>query len=488
MSLSLKGKHLIAYLLKNPNTIKYKSSYYKFNHKYRSPISLDDFYIFCLNYSYIEKIKNNNYVKFHKELINCINNLEIKPGERNLLPFSAYFHFYDFDYSSTIDVSFKKSQEIKKTIESINRAVFTQASFSNQYEYPLTLAPLENIKFFKVTKDKRGSPSIELSCKFRFNPFIKKYNIYNKFSLINSENFCKDALILASLRNKSLTHQKVFENVIFEHLQSLTPLRQNPSSLINFFFNKKLISPKDFYTKPIFTLQGKNSPLNIIKIIQNKTIVVNNKEIDLEAFYPFSLNLFQLHNKLSLRDLTLAHLFSICNISSNSKIEQLKYSQLIQIIDYNKFKYGFEFLLTSLVEINEDNLFKNKKIIENNLENLKPLFFNIYKPKIKDPNLFILSPLFTFILEQNYFDIDIQTLEKNINIVKQSMDLTTLETHNNLNHSIKRKPNFFRRKKIVLFNEDKIERIENILLHKQLKEDNIKQSSSHNKKIKINKF
>lgn len=486
MSLSLKGKNLIAYLLKNPNTIKYKSSYYKFNHKYRSPISLDDFYIFCLNYSYIEKIKKNNYFKFYKELINCINNLEIKPGERNLLPFSAYFHFYDFDYSSTIDISFKKSQEIKKTIENINRAIFTQISFSNQCEHPLT--PLENIKFFKVTKDKKCSPSIELSCKFRFNPFIKKHHIYNKFSLTNSDNFCKDALILANLRNKSITHQKVFENVILEHLQSLTSLRQNPAHLINFFLKKKLISPKDFYTKPIFTLQGKNSPLNIIKTIQNKTIVVNNKEIDLEAFYPFSLNLFQLHNKLSIRDLTLAHLFSICNISSKSKIEQFKYSQLIQTIDYNKFKYGFEFLLTSLIEMNEDNLFRNRKIIEDNLEKLKPLFFNIYKPKIKDPNLFILSPLFTFILEKNYFDIDSQTLEKNINIVKQTMDLKNLQIHKKLSNNTKIKPNFFKRKKIVLFNEDKIERIENILLHKQLKEDNIKQSNSHNKKIKIHKF
>lgn len=474
MSLPLKGKFLIKFLLKNPQTVQFKKHYYKFSYKYRGPISLDDFYIFCLNYTYIMQSPKDNKSKFHEyiflkdELENCLKNLVIKPGEQCLLPQGSFLHFYGLD---TLDLIKSFTPHIKfknNIIKNINKDLFLHTAFLGYILFPFK--PLENITFFK--RPNKNSQDVTLNKNFKFNAYKNILKIFKNYCCLEIPHISKNAFILACVRNESTTHQKIFEHFIFSHLRSSNnfTLSNKTLRLLKFFLRKGLLSEDDFYNKPVFLLNGIDSPLNSLSIIHGKEKVFIKDDFHEDFLYPYTTSIFHLSNYLPIREITLSHIFCHINYSLSNSQTQLLYIKLLNLIDFSKMKYGSEFLLAMLNEINSDNLHIFKDIINKNKEFLISIVFDRrkQKPKIKDKDILILSPLFIYLINEKIINITPNELETIIN---------------NLN--IKKEQNTFKNKKLVLFHNEHLEEVETLLLKMQMKEDtSIKFDKKETKKIK----
>lgn len=418
MALLLTGKPLIAYLLKYPDTSKFKAIYYKFDERRKTPITLDEFYIFCLNFSVIKRKQGLLKQEDATLLFNSIlRKLNTKLGEKNLLPFPSYVHLVDsYSHIDELSSSLKKHQLTGQ--QKFN--IFSPGIF-NSFNELVFLNPKEIIQLLGSQGKKIKMPKqFNVSRDLRFNIFDEKFLNMTFFHLhFHPIRTIKTLFLFAKLRKNNPAAQKIFEHLVYSYCSNSRNLATSETTLklIQFFLKKEYISEEEFYKVPIFKNHGASSPLSCYEwVLHRKVVTIPHLSPDKQAHrYPFLAMDFQMARYLPMKKITLSHLFSLPSgyLSGDSLIKTS--TMILNTFPLDKLSFGHEFLFTALCALDDDAISKNLNIIEKFIPFLQlhavPGGTKKRMPKLKSLSIFYLSKIFPHLIHSKTLQYSKDELE-----------------------------------------------------------------------------
>lgn len=481
MALLLTGKSLIAYLLKYPDTSKFKSIYYKFDERRKEPITLDEFYIFCLNFSVIKKkqglLKQEDGSILFTSILNKVNT---KLGEKNLLPFPSYVHLVDSYYQlDNIASALKKHQLTRQ--QKFN--IFSPGVF-NSFNALVFLNPKEIIQLLGSQGKKIKMPQqFNVSKDLRFNIFDEKFLNMTFFHLhTHPIRAVKTLFFLAKIRKSNPVAQKIFEHLVYAYCSNSRNLATSSSTMkiINFFLKKGYISENEYYKEPIFKHCGTSSPLSCYDwLLHRKVVSVANLPPNKQAHrYPFLAMDFEMARYLPMKKITLAHLFSLPSgsLSGNSLVKTS--TMILNTFSPDKISFGHEFLFTALCALDDEAISKNLHVIEKFIPFLKahsvPGGTKKRIPKLKSLSILYLSKIFPHLIHSK----EILYSKAELESILEHIDITTSTI-----------PPFGKQRiTTVDFVTENTETLRTLLLEMNMREDIPLISPSKIIPLKVNKF